>query len=113
MRASIDSMPIVLYVSEKCSNCQRLMNTVRLIPSLQTSRVVNIEQSPTPGIDRVPTLVDERGQRYVGGKAFEFLKKYEQEIQLQPMQLGTGSLAYGSIENGGELGYIDGFYNLK
>jgi len=74
--------------------------------------VVNIEQSPVPGIDRVPTLIDERGRSYIGGKAFEFLKKYEHEIDLQPMQLGTGSLAYGSIDNGGELGYIDGFYKL-
>jgi len=90
-----------------------MVNTVRLIPSLQNTRIVDIEQTPAPGIERVPTLIDERGRAYVGGKAFEYLKKYEHEIDIQPMQLGTGALAYGSIHDGGELGYIDTAFSLK
>jgi hypothetical protein len=89
------------------------MNTVRRIPSLQDARIVDVEHSPTLGIEHVPTLIDERGRTYVGGKAFEYLKQFESEMELEPMQLGTGSLAYGSIGNGGELHYIDGFYDLN
>lgn len=106
-------MPLVIYMSQKCSNCNRLMNTVRRIPSLQDARIVDVEHSPTLGIEHVPTLIDERGRTYVGGKAFEYLKQFESEMELEPMQLGTGSLAYGSIGNGGELHYIDGFYDLN
>ena len=88
------------------------MNTIRRIPALQDTRIVDVEFSPAPGIEFVPTLVDARGKKYVGGKAFEYLRQFDGEIQLEPMQLGTGALAYGSIENGNELDFIQGYYEF-
>ena len=106
-------MPIVIYYSDKCSNCVRLLNNVRRIPSLQNARLVYIERTgAVRGIDAVPTLVDERGQRHIGGKAFEFLKRYEDETIIEPVQLGTGGLSYGSIENGGELSYTTNYFDF-
>ena len=89
------------------------MNTIRRIPALQDTRIVDVETSAIPpGIELVPTLVDARGKKYVGGKAFEYLRQFDGEIQLEPMQLGTGALAYGSIENGNELDFIQGYYEF-
>lgn len=105
-------MVLTLYMSKKCANCARMMNTIRRIPSLQDTRIIDVEFSPAPGIEYVPTLVDQRGKHHVGGKAFEYLRQFDGEITLEPMQLGTGSLAYGSIENGNELNFIQGYFEL-
>lgn len=99
----------VLYMSERCSNCNRMVNTLKRIPSLQSTRVVDIDRTPTPGIEYVPTLVDSRGTTYIGSKAFEYLKQYDGEIELEGMQLGSGGLAFGSIQDGGELNYSAAF----
>lgn len=106
-------MPIVIYISHRCSNCVRLLNTIKRIPSLQAARIIDIDRGPVQGIEHVPTLVDQRGRRHVGGKAFEFLKQYEDEIDIQPLQLGSGSLPYGSIQDGGELQYTNDLYEFK
>jgi len=105
-------MPVVIYISHRCSNCVRLINTIKRIPSLQSARIVDIDRGPVQGIEHVPTLVDQRGRRHVGGKAFEFLKQFEDEIHIQPVQLGTGSLTYGSLNDGGELHYIEDVYEI-
>ena len=98
-------MPLAVYVSDRCSNCSRLINYLKRVPSLSDTRVIDIERYPTQDIEYVPTLIDENGVSHVGSKAFEYLKKFEDEITLDSMQLGSGGLAFGAINDGGELQY--------
>lgn len=98
-------MTLAVYISERCSNCTRLVNYLKRIPSLSDTRVIDIDRYPTQGIEYVPTLVDDGGAAHIGSKAFEYLKKFEGEITLEGMQLGSGQLAFGSIHDGGELQY--------
>jgi hypothetical protein len=102
-------MTLAVYISHRCSNCSRLLNYLKRIPSLADTRVIDIDRYPAQGIEYVPTLVDESGVSHVGSKAFEFLKKYEAEITLEGVQLGSGQLAFGSISSGGELEYQSPF----
>lgn len=89
---------IVIYYSPRCQNSVRLLGAVRRIPSLQGARLVNVDDSPVSGVTHVPTLVDEHGTLHVGGDAFTFIKRYDDEIEIEAMQLGGGGLAYGSID---------------
>jgi hypothetical protein len=98
-------MPLAVYVSDRCSNCNRLINYLKRIPSLSDTRVIDIDRYPTQGIEFVPTLIDNGGKSHVGSKAFEFLKEFEAEIELESVQLGSGQLAFGTINDGGELQY--------
>lgn len=106
-------MSTVAYVSQRCPNCQRFLESVRSIPSLQQSmRVVDIDQIPQPGIQYVPTVVDKNGQQLVGTKVFEWLKQFQSEVEYQPMQLSMGSLSYGSIDDGGAIDFANGVYKF-
>mgnify|MGYP000391311591 CR=1 FL=1 len=89
---------IVIYYSPRCQNSVRLLGAVRRIPSLQGARLVNVDTSPVSGITHVPTLVDEHGNSHIGGGAFTFIKRFDDEIEIEAMQLGGGGLTYGTIE---------------
>lgn len=103
----------VAYVSTRCPNCTRFLESVRTIPSLQHSlRVVDIDQSPNPSIQYVPTVVDAKGSMLVGQKAFEWLKQFQSEVSYQSMPLSMGSLSYGDLTSGGSTQYADGTFSL-
>lgn len=102
-------MTLAVYISHRCSNCSRLLNYLKRIPSLSDTRVIDIDKYPAQGVEYVPTLVDDAGVSHVGSKAFDFLKKFEDEITLEGMSLGSGQLAFGSINGGGELEYAAPF----
>lgn len=93
---------IVVYVSPRCSNCARVLGLLDKIPSLQGARVVDIDRTPVPGIEYVPTLVDQNGRSHVGSAVLEYLKQFDGEIELESVQLG-GGLAFGSIADGGSI----------
>jgi len=98
---------ITVYISTRCTNSMRLFNIVKRTPSLQGAQVVDIDHGVPAGIESVPTIVDDRGTKHVGSSAFEFLKKFEAETDLQPMDLGSGGgLAFGSLDGGGELDFV-------
>lgn len=100
------------YISNQCPNCIRFLGTLRRIPSLRTTRIVDIDTLPADQrsqIEFVPTFVDARGTVFTGGKAFEYLKQYDAEIELESAPLGGGSLAFGALDDGDGLSY-SGFF---
>lgn len=106
-------MTSVAYISQRCPNCARFLESVRSIPSLQQSlRIVDIDQVPQPGVQYVPTVVDASGATLVGAKVFEWLKQFQSEVEYQPMQLSMGTLSYGSIEEGGAIDFANGVYKF-
>jgi hypothetical protein len=100
---------VVVYISQRCPNCVRLLESLRQIPSLQSARVVDIDVSPVSGIDYVPTVVD-GGSTMTGAKAFEWLQQYQGEVDLQPVELGFGGLSYGLINDSNSVGYASGAF---
>jgi len=107
------SRTTVAYISTRCPNCQRFLETVRSIPSLQqTLRIVDIDRTPHPNVEFVPTVVDNKGSVMVGQKVFEWLKQYQSEVEYTPMPLSMGSLSYADLGEGGSLAYADGSYTI-
>lgn len=100
---------IVVYVSSRCPNCSRLLESLRQIPSLQSARIVDIDVTPVSGIEYVPTVVD-GSTSMTGAKAFEWLQQYQGEVDLQPVDVGFGSLSYGLINDSNSVGYASGAF---
>ncbi len=100
---------ITIYVSTRCSNSSRLLNIIRRIPSLQGANIVDIDRGAPNGIEYVPTIVDERGGLHTGSKAFEYLKRFDAETEIQAMDIGSSGLSYGSLDHGGELDFTTPF----
>ncbi len=99
-------MSLLVYISQSCPNCARLVDTLKRIPSLRaTTKIVDIDTLPpqqvaSSGLTAVPTLVAQ-GRMHVGKDAFEFLSQYNGEIEYESVSFGNGSLVYGSLDSGG------------
>lgn len=102
-----------VYVSSQCPNCARFLSTLRRIQSLSgTTRIVDIDtldESHRNRVEYVPTFVDGQGRLYTGAKAFEYLKQFDHEIELDSAPIGGRSLAFGTLNDGDGLTY-SGFY---
>lgn len=99
-----------LFYSPGCPNCMRLLDIVRTIPSMRRLQLLDIDTlhpQQKVGLQFVPTLVDDQGQAHVGSKAFEYMKKFEMEVELEAPPMGMGGLAYAPID-GGETEYFTG-----
>lgn len=100
---------VVVYVSSRCPNCARLLESLRQIASLQSARIVDIDVTPVSGIEYVPTVVD-GSSTMTGKEAFTWLQQYQGEVDLQPVDLGFGGLSYGVINSQNEVGYANGAF---
>jgi len=101
-----------VYISSQCPNCTRLLHGLHRVPSLRGKyRVIDIDTlapDQRASLEFVPTVVVQ-GQHFVGSKAFEYLKQYDGEVELEPMGLGTGALAYADVGGDGSMQYIEQF----
>ena len=99
-----------VYVSSLCPSCNRFLEGVQRIPTLrQQLQVLDIDRLPPDqkvGLRYVPTLVDNYGTQYIGSKAFEYLKQFDGEVELDPAPMGAG-LAFSSLDNGGGMQYVE------
>lgn len=117
-RMVIGAMPQITVIhSPQCANCQRLLSILRRIPSLSNAQIVNVNQlgpAQLSTIQYVPTVIDQHGQQFVGTNAFEYLKKFEAEMELSPapMPMGRG-LEYATLEGPGENEYVEMFGDFE
>lgn len=99
-------MTLLVYTSQSCPNCARLIDDLKRIPSLRgTAKVIDVndlrpQQIASSGLTAVPTIVAQ-GRMHVGKEAFEYLAQYNSEIEYESVSFGTGSLVYGSLTDGG------------
>lgn len=104
---------IIVYYSPTCPNCTRLLHIVNKVPSLKKRVDIRSVDTMSPaersGLQYVPTIVDDAGRQHVGTRAFEFLKEYEMEIELDPAPVGMGRLEFASLEGFGENEYMESF----
>lgn len=104
---------MILYYSQNCSSCARLMSIIQRIASLRNKveyqDIHTVPPSQRSSLQYVPTVVDDNGQQHVGYKAFDFMKQYEQEIELQSAPLSFGTLTFSALEGYGESEYAEHF----
>lgn len=96
-----------VYISRSCTNCLRLLEGIDRVPSLRGKiQVLDIDRLPPDqkrGLQFVPTLVDDYETQYIGSRAFEFLKQYDGEVELEAAPMGMG-LAFSSLQPSGTYG---------
>ena len=88
-----------------------LMRIIDRIPSIK-QRVVardidTLSPSERSKLQYVPTIVDNSGRQYVGTQAFELLKQYEGEMELDAAPTGFGKLEFASLNGSGESEYVE------
>lgn len=69
-------MSVVLIFSERCPYCLEILNFIRehpvLIPMIKTHEISR--QGVPDGVQRVPTLMNSRGETYVGIEVLRWLE---------------------------------------
>jgi hypothetical protein len=58
------------------------------------------------GVEFVPTVVEAGGNTYVGVQAFEFLKQFDHEVEMEPA-MQFGGLTFSTL--GGSAASCEGF----
>jgi hypothetical protein len=89
-----------LIYSAQCPNCTRFIESLDRVPSGAGVKRIEVSRLPPEMYQRVaavPTLVLENGQQLVGSKAFEWLKQFDAEVELDGWGGGNG-LAYAPLE---------------
>ena len=90
-------MAATVYVSSRCTNCQRFVGALRRTDIAQSTQIVDVDVTgPVRGLDYVPTVRTANGAVMSGTKAFEWLKDYEASADLDCVG-GFGGLAFSMV----------------
>lgn len=90
-----------LVYASQCPNCMRFIGALERTPARDAVNKIDAN-SLTPDqrrhISAVPTLVLDTGVTLVGTQAFEWLKQYERDVDVESFSTGRG-LAFSDIES--------------
>lgn len=97
-------MGYIVYVSQHCPNCRRFVESVRASPSASKDiRIVDIDtltSSQRNCLQAVPTVQTPEGRLLTGSTAFEVLKEYEADTELEPWSSASGGVVFSDFESG-------------
>ena len=82
-----------LYYAPQCPNCARFIDSLDRLPARDTVVKVNVftlHPSERQHLQSVPTLVLRDGAALVGTKAFEWLRQFDGDSELESFSLGKG-----------------------
>jgi hypothetical protein len=92
-------MAATVYVSSRCTNCQRFVGALRRTDAAKSTQIVDVDVAgPVRGLDYVPTVRTATGAVLSGTKAFEWLKDYEGSADLDCVG-GFGGLAFSMVDD--------------
>lgn len=106
-----------LVYSQQCPNCVRFIDALQR--TSMAGRVVMVEvaqlaREQLSAVSAVPALVTPEGQTLYGTKAFEWLKQYEADVELEAFYGGAGAgLAFSDVEGIGYASYHHGFDDFQ
>lgn len=91
-----------LLYSTQCPNCSRFIDALsRTSAAAETSLVDIATLNPTQlaRVSAVPALVLSSGSTLYGTKAFEWLKQYEADVELDGFDGENGALAFSDVSS--------------
>ena len=101
-----------LVYSQQCPNCVRFIDALQRTSMAGQVAMVEVSQlgrEQLAAVAAVPALVTAEGQTLYGTKAFEWLKQYESDVELESFYgLGAG-LAFSEVGGMGYATYAEGF----
>lgn len=89
----------ILVYGEQCPNCIRFIDALRRTSVASQVTLMDVSTLPPAQRDQVaavPALVLDGGQTLYGTKAFEWLKQYEGDVELEGFA-GNGSLPFSDV----------------
>lgn len=100
-----------VYYSPRCPNCARFLDGLqRSSAARQAAVLVNVDLTPTRGVEFVPAVVTVSGQALVGTKAFEWLREFASDAALEPYPLaGQRGLAFSDLASAGQARFADAY----
>lgn len=101
-----------LVYSTQCTNCSRFMDALSRTPiasQVNLVDVVTLNPTQVARVQAVPALITPQGTTMYGTQAFEWLKQYEADVELEGFTVGNGSLAFSEVESRGYATYADDF----
>jgi hypothetical protein len=100
-----------LVYSPQCPNCLRFIDALRRTSAAGSVALVEVAQL-TPdqltAVKAVPALVTARGETLYGTSAFEWLKQYEGDVELEGFSGGAG-LVFSGVDTIGYAEYAESF----
>lgn len=93
--------PHRLVYATQCPNCMRFVGAMDRTPAKGLVAKVDVNALPPDQrrqVTAVPTLILNNGTHLVGTKAFEWLKQYEGQAELESFALGKG-LAFSDVQD--------------
>lgn len=100
-----------LIYSEQCPNCVRFMDALKRTSMAAHVALVDVSRltrEQAASVTAVPALVTPEGQSLYGTKAFEWLKQFEGDVELEVFG-GNGSLAFSDLGGIGYAAYAEGY----
>lgn len=104
-------MSHTLVYSQQCPNCTRFIDALKATSAAGHVRLLEVSQLPphqVRSVTAVPALVLAEGQTLYGTKAFEWLKQYEGDVDLEGFA-GNGTLPFSSVDSMGYATYAENF----
>ena len=101
--------PATVYVSSRCTNCQRFVGALRRTDIGASTRIIDVDVSgPVRGLEYVPTVREPSGKLFAGTQAFEWLKQFEASAELDTF--AGGGLPFSMVDDAtGLASYAEGF----
>lgn len=102
-----------LLYSTQCPNCSRFIDALGRTPAASQVTLVDVATlNPTQlaRVNAVPALVMPNGSTLYGTKAFEWLKQYEADVELDGFAGENGALAFSDVTSSqGYAHYAQGY----
>ena len=90
------------YISHDCPSCRRFVESVRACRSaakaIQIVDVSALNSAELARLEVVPTVQTSTGQVLTGAKAFDFLKQYDTDRELEVYDVNAAGLIYSDFE---------------
>ena len=89
-----------LIYAPQCPNCTRFLGALKRTPIFPYVNIVDVNslsRDQLAHVSAVPTLITENGS-LVGTQAFQWLKQFEQDLEPECFNGGTG-LAFSHVED--------------
>lgn len=101
-----------LVYSPQCPNCMRFLDALQRTPAAQHVTVVDVNslaREQLTNLAAVPALITQDGTLY-GTKAFEWLKQFDGDTELDGFVASRGSLAFSDVSSAqGYASYAEHF----
>lgn len=102
--------------SPQCPNCVRFIDALRrtsMATAVNYLDVTRLDPQQLSRVQAVPAVVTAQGQTLYGTKAFEWLKQFEGDVELEGFGGENGALAFSDVDSLGYAMYTEGYSTFE